>query len=74
MFKHLNDLELNLKIKSLAQVERKLTRVMIEHIAEVDRRKLYLKLNFDSLFRTSRKKLVIPTEVRKEELMLHVCF
>ncbi|MBX9768948.1 MAG: HNH endonuclease, partial [Bdellovibrionales bacterium] len=50
MFQHVNDQELNLKMKQLAAAERKLTRVMIEHIAEVDRRKLYLKLNFDSLF------------------------
>ncbi|MBX9767810.1 MAG: hypothetical protein K2X47_11110, partial [Bdellovibrionales bacterium] len=50
MIKNLNDNELNFKVKYLAAEERKLTRQMIEHIAEVDRRKLYLKLNYDSLF------------------------
>lgn len=38
------------KIKNLAAIERKLTQVMILHISEMDRRKLYLKFAYSSLF------------------------
>jgi hypothetical protein len=48
--KVLNDSELNEKIKSLAAQERSLTQVILEHIAEVDRRKLFLAMSYPSLF------------------------
>jgi hypothetical protein len=46
----LKDQELNLKIKNLAAQERKLSKIIIEHIAEIDRRKLFLKMAYSSLF------------------------
>src|SRR5688572_7544683 len=49
-FKQLSNTELNQKVKTLAEQERKLTREIIEHIAEVDRRKLFLDMAFSSLF------------------------
>jgi hypothetical protein len=50
MLKFLTDTMLDLKLKSLTREDRKLTRELLEHIAEVDRRQLYLKMNFPSLF------------------------
>ena len=47
---NLKDLELNEKIKTLASQERKLTQVILLHIAEVDRRKLFLRKAYPSLF------------------------
>ncbi|MBC7466908.1 MAG: DUF222 domain-containing protein [Bdellovibrio sp.] len=47
---HLDDQALTAKIKKLAAIERKLTQVMIQHIAEVDRRKLYLRRAYSSLY------------------------
>lgn len=46
----LQDFELNEKIKSLARQERELTQEILEHVAEVDRRKLYLAMSYPSLF------------------------
>ena len=46
----LKDVELNEKVKSLAAQERSLTEVVIRHIAEVDKRKLYLRRAYSSLF------------------------
>lgn len=46
----LNDTELTDKIKSLAREERELTRNIIEHIAEIDRRKTFLVMAYSSLF------------------------
>ncbi len=46
----LNNQELHLKIKTLAGEERRLTQEVVSHIAEIDRRKLYLKMAFPSLF------------------------
>src|SRR6185312_10475990 len=50
MFENLKNTELNEKIKSLASEERRLTKVILEHIAEVDRRKLYLEMAYSSLY------------------------
>ena len=50
MIKDLSDFQLNEKVKDLAQEERNLTQHIIEHIAEVDRRKLFLRRGYDSLF------------------------
>jgi hypothetical protein len=41
---------LDANLKSLVQQERELTSEILGHIAEVDRRKLYLKLSYRSLF------------------------
>jgi endonuclease III len=46
----LKDSELNAQIKSLVQTERQLLEQILLHIAEVDRRKLYLKMAYSSLF------------------------
>lgn len=48
--KRLSDGELNLKIKSLAAEERKLTKEILLHIAEVDKRRLFLRMAYASLF------------------------
>ena len=48
--KQLKDTELKEKIKSLASQERRLTKVILEHIAEIDRRKLFLSMAYSSLF------------------------
>ena len=53
----LKDHELNIKIKNLTHEERKLTQTILDHIAEVDRRKLYLKLAFPSLFEYLTKEI-----------------
>lgn len=42
--------ELNQTVKNLALQERKLTEQILWHIAEVDRRKLFLKMAYSSLF------------------------
>src|SRR5437763_1098111 len=46
----LKNTELNEKVKALATEERHLTKVILEHIAEVDRRKLFLGMAYSSLF------------------------
>lgn len=46
----LSDNELIGKIKNLACAERRLTKILIIHIAEFDQRKLYLKQAYGSLF------------------------
>lgn len=48
--KTLNDVDLNQKLKNLAAQVRDLLEQILEHIAEVDRRKLFLKMAFTSLF------------------------
>lgn len=48
--KKLADEALISKIKNLVSIERKLTQVMILHIAELDRRKLYLRMAYSSLY------------------------
>jgi len=48
--KKLENTKLNEKVKSLAVQERKLTQVILEHIAEVDRRRLFLDMAYPSLF------------------------
>src|SRR6185312_2664003 len=50
MLQKLNDTELTEKIKSLAREERELTRTIIEHIAEIDRRKTFLAMAYSSLY------------------------
>lgn len=50
VFLKVSDQDLNLKIKSLAAEERKLTKKILLYIAEVDKRKLYLKMAYPSLF------------------------
>src|SRR6185312_1421785 len=56
-FKNLTDSELTEKIKSLAREERELTRNIIEHIAEIDRRKTFLALAYSSLFEYLTKEI-----------------
>ena len=46
----LTDQELTLKLKSLCTEERTLTRVILEHIAEIDKRKFFLGMGYRSLF------------------------
>ena len=46
----LNDDELNSKLRTIAAEERMLTQIAVEHIAEVDIRKLYLKLGYPSMY------------------------
>ena len=53
----LSDAELNQKLKSIAADERKMTMIAIEHIAEVDLRKLYLKLGFSSMYEYLRTEI-----------------
>ncbi len=53
----LNDTELTDKIKSLAREERELTRNIIEHIAEIDRRKTFLAMAYSSLFEYLTKEI-----------------
>ena len=48
--KQLKDTELNEKVKNLVIQERKLTQAILEHVAEIDRRKLYLSMAYPSLF------------------------
>lgn len=63
--KNLNDNELNQKLKNLAAQERALLEQILEHIAEVDRRRLFLKMAFPSLFEYLTKKLAIQRERHK---------
>jgi hypothetical protein len=51
MFEKLKDHELHLKMKDLALKERELLYEVLLHIAEVDRRKLYLAMAFPSLWK-----------------------
>lgn len=46
----MTDTELNVKLKHLAGEERKLTRIILEHIAEVERRGLHLRMAYSSLY------------------------
>lgn len=55
--KQITDLVLNQKIKSLAAEERSLTKEILLHIAEVDRRKLFLKMAYPSLFEYLTKEI-----------------
>ncbi len=55
--KMLTDLELNSTIKSLAAEERKLTKEILLHIAEVDKRRLYLKMAYPSLYEYLTKEI-----------------
>ncbi len=50
MMSKLNNKELDQKIKSLARAENKLLAIVIEHISEADRRKLYLDYNYANLY------------------------
>ncbi len=50
MISKLNNRELDQKIKSLARAENKLLAIVIEHIKEADRRKLYLDFNYANLY------------------------
>ncbi len=50
MISKLNNKELDQKIKSLARAENKLLAIVIEHIKEADRRKLYLDFNYANLY------------------------
>jgi hypothetical protein len=49
--------ELTEKLKSLVSSERKITKAIIESIAEVDRRKLYLEMAYPSLFEYLTKEI-----------------
>lgn len=55
--KMLTDNELNVTIKNLVGEERKLTKEILLHIAEVDKRRLYLKMAYPSLFEYLRKEI-----------------
>ena len=55
--KNLNDQELWLNTKNLAQKERHLTTQVLEHLSEIENRKLYLKKGFSSLFEYTVKEL-----------------
>lgn len=46
----LSDIDLNQKIKNLVAQERKLTKEILFHIVEVDKRKLYLNMAYPSLY------------------------
>lgn len=48
--RHLGDEELRSRLERIAKNERKLTVAMIEHIAEVERRRLYFDWGFQSMF------------------------
>ncbi len=50
MISKLNNKELDQKIKSLARAENRLLALVIEHIKEADRRKLYLDFNYPNLY------------------------
>ncbi len=50
MISKLNNKELDQKIKSLARAENRLLALVIEHIKEADRRKLYLDFNYSNLY------------------------
>ncbi len=50
MISKLNNRELDQKIKSLARAENKLLALVVEHIKEADRRKLYLDFNYPNLY------------------------
>ncbi len=50
MISKLNNKELDQKIKSLARAENRLLSLVIEHIKEADRRKLYLDFNYPNLY------------------------
>ncbi len=50
MISKLNNKELDQKIKSLAKAENRLLALVIEHINEADRRKLYLDFNYPNLY------------------------
>ncbi len=50
MISKLNNKELDQKIKSLARAENKLLALVIEHIKEADRRKLYLDFKYANLY------------------------
>jgi hypothetical protein len=47
---HLSDTQLNFDTKSLAAEERRVQLVLLHHLLELDRRKLFLSLGFGSLF------------------------
>ncbi len=50
MISKLNNKELDQKIKSLARAENRLLAIVIEHIKEADRRRLYLDFNYPNLY------------------------
>lgn len=49
-FRKLSNNDLTLKVKTLVEQERKLTANILEHISEIDRRRLFLDLSHPSLF------------------------
>ncbi len=50
MLRDLSNTELTEKLKSLIQKEREVLNQVLEHLEEMERRRLYLKLGFSSLF------------------------
>ena len=50
MLGNLKDNDLNQKVKNLAKKEREITQEMIAYIAEVDRRQLFLRMGYPSLY------------------------
>ena len=50
LLKNLKDNDLNEKVKNLAEKERLITQEVVEYIAEVDRRQLYLRMGYPSLY------------------------
>ncbi len=50
MISKLNNKELDQKIKSLARAENRLLALVIEHIKEADKRRLYLDFNYPNLY------------------------
>lgn len=55
--KTLTDHDLNQKVKSLAIEERKLTKEILLYIAEVDKRRLYLRMAYPSLYEYLTKEI-----------------
>ncbi len=53
----LKNSDLNEKVKNLVAQERRLTKIILEHIAEVDQRKLFLSMAYPSLFEYLTKEI-----------------
>jgi len=55
MMFQVNDKDLNVQLKTLVQKERTLLNEILLHIKEIDRRKLFLKMGFPSLYESLTK-------------------
>ena len=56
-FKFVSDKELLLKTKKVVKEEKKLTLLVLEHLLEIEQRKLYVDLNYSSMFSYCMKEL-----------------